>query len=62
LNSYFFEYWFRYSGDQKDFEQATVVAKNEEDAKGKVLEMRKWIYYVKLLSINGEKIKLCQDV
>jgi len=57
LNSYFFEYWFRYSGDQKDFEQVTVVAKNYEEARDKVRSMRKWIYSIKLLSINNEKIK-----
>jgi len=58
LNSYFFEYWFRYSGDQKDFEQVTIVAKNYEEARDKVRSMRKWIYSIKLLSINNEKIKL----
>ena len=58
MKLYRFEYWYRYSGDQKDFEQVTVVAKTEDEAKGKVLEMRKWIYYVKLLLINQEKIKI----
>jgi hypothetical protein len=48
MNEYTFEYWFRYSGDQKDFDIVTIKSETEEKAREEVEKLQKFIYYIKL--------------
>lgn len=52
-NTYEFQFWFRYGNDQKDFDIVKIDAKTESDAFLLVREERKWVFGIKLLSING---------
>jgi hypothetical protein len=36
MNEYTLEYWFRYSGDHKDFDTVTIKSETEEKAREEV--------------------------
>lgn len=40
------EYWFRYNGDEKDFDTISIEADTLELAKEKVQKIRKWIFRI----------------
>lgn len=56
MNIYHFEYWFRHGNFEKDFEKVEIKADSEAEANLIVKDLRLWVFSIKLLSINGEKI------
>ena len=58
MDSFLFEYWYRYSnGNQKDFDQVTIESESEEKAREEVGKLRSNIFKIDLI-----KEELCQDV
>ncbi|MES2864124.1 MAG: hypothetical protein V4666_08400 [Bacteroidota bacterium] len=57
MNTYYFEYFYRHGDFEKDFTTATIEAKTESEAFLQVKELRKWVFGIKLLSINGINVE-----
>lgn len=53
MNTYEFEYFYRYGEFEKEFATAKVEAKTESEAYLQVKDIRKWVFGIKLISING---------
>lgn len=53
MNNYKFSYWFRYGEFEKDHSEVEIEAKTESEAYLQVKELRKWVFGIKLISING---------
>ena len=61
MNEYLFEYWYRYGNFQKEFDQESIISETEEKAREIVKTLKRWIITgsIKLISINGVKVKVC---
>ena len=46
MNTYHFEYWYRYGADEQDFDRVEIVAETLEKAIEKVRQMRRWIFKI----------------
>lgn len=46
MNTYHFEYWYRYGAEEKDFDRVEIVAENLEKAIEKVNKIRRWIFKI----------------
>lgn len=57
MNEYEFEYWFRYGKEEQDFDRVKIKDKTEFGAYLQVKEIRKWVFEIKLISINGINIE-----
>ena len=55
MNKYKIEYWFRYSGDQKEFDTIEIDADNEQEAIETIKDLKDWVFGVKILEVNGVK-------
>jgi hypothetical protein len=53
MNKYKFTYWFRYAEFEKDHSEVEIEDKTESGAYLQVKEIRKWVFGIKLISING---------
>lgn len=53
MNKYHFEYFYRHGKFEKDFATAKIEARTESEAYLQVKEIRKWVFGIKLISING---------
>jgi len=52
MNKYYFEYWYRHGKEEQDFDTAEIEDKTESGAYLQVKEIRKWVFGIKLISIN----------
>lgn len=57
MNSYTFEYWFRYGYFQKDFDRISIKSESEEVARKEVEKLNVLIYKIDLISKES-----CLDV
>lgn len=56
MNTYEFEYWFRFGKEEQDCDTVKIEARTESEAFLLVREIRKWVFGIKLISINGIKV------
>jgi len=61
MNQYTFEYWYRYADEREDFTQVTIPANTEEEGEKEVRGIRKYVFGIKLLEVNGIKVKKTQN-
>jgi len=57
MNTYEFEYFYRYALDQQDFDRVEIEDETESAAYLQVKEIRKWVFGIKLISINGINVE-----
>lgn len=55
MTTYHFEYWYRHGNFEKDFEQVSITANTEEEAREEVKKIRRWIFDINLKSTNERK-------
>lgn len=55
MNKYKIEYWFRYGKMEKDFDQIEIEADTEPEAIEVIKDLKRWVFGVKILEINGVK-------
>ncbi len=60
FNTYKFTYWFRYGEFEKDHSDIEIEAKTESEAFLQVKDIRKWVFGIKLISINGINVETCE--
>lgn len=53
--TYHFEYWYRHGNFEKEFDQASITAKSEEEARIEVMKIRRFIFLIKLKSTDERK-------
>lgn len=56
MNKYLYEYWFRYGKEEQDFDHVTVASISKEEAEKEVRGIRRCIFGIKLLEVNGIKV------
>lgn len=61
MNSYEFEYFYRYGEFEKEFDRVKIEDKTESGAFLQVRELRKWVFGIKLISINGINVEPCKQ-
>jgi len=59
MNEYEFEYWYRHGEFEKEFAKVKIKDKTESGAFLQVKEIRKWVFGIKLISINGINVEPC---
>lgn len=59
FNTYKFSYWFRYGEFEKDHSEVEIEDETESAAYLQVKEIRKWVFGIKLISINGINVEPC---
>lgn len=57
MNIYEYEFWFRYGLDQQDCDSAKIESETEEESLVELQKLHKWIFGIKLISINGVKVE-----
>lgn len=60
INKYKFIYWYRHGKEEKDFDYVEIEAKTESEAYLQVKDIRKWVFGIKLISINGINVEPCE--
>ena len=61
MNQYTFEYWYRYADEREDFFQVIISSNTEEEARKEVKGIRRCVFGIKLLEINGIKVIKTQN-
>jgi len=59
MNTYEFEYFYRYGNEQQDCDCVEIEDETESAAYLQVKEIRKWVFGIKLISINGINVEPC---
>lgn len=59
MNTYEFEYFYRHGEFEKEFDTAKIEDETESRAYLQVKEIRKWVFGIKLISINGINVEPC---
>ncbi len=59
MNTYEFEYFYRHGKFEKEFSSVKIEDETESAAYLQVKEIRKWVFGIKLISINGINIEPC---
>lgn len=57
MNTYEFEYFYRHGKFEKELATAKIEDKTESGAYLQVKEIRKWVFGIKLISINGINVE-----
>lgn len=57
MNKYLIEYHYRYGKFEKDFAEITVEADTQEEAIQIVRDLKKWVFKITFLEINGSKVE-----
>jgi hypothetical protein len=56
MNQYKVEFWFRYGKMEKDFDTIELQADTEEEVVQIIRDLKKWVFKITILEINGVKI------
>lgn len=57
MNTYKYQYFYRHGQFEKEFSTAEIEAKTESEAFLQVKKIRKWVFGIKLISINGINVE-----
>lgn len=60
MNTYEFEYFYRHGEFEKELARAKIEARTESEAFLQVKDIRKWVFGIKLISINGINVEPCE--